>query len=104
VRASIAPEALRHQIGIRLAALAELSHQELAALPGWSTERVYFGQTWAKLTTYSILRDDGTRSIVVQAIPEGTGRVWTDVQAAGFRVLLSGALVSIGEPEIFEFT
>lgn len=101
---SITPEALTHQVAIRLAALAELSVEELARLPEWSTERVYFGKTWAKLTTYSILRSDSSRSIVVQAMPEGTGHVWTQVQAAGFRVFRNGDRAPIGEPEIFEFT
>lgn len=99
----IEPDALLHQIALRLTALAELSPEEFARLPEWSTELVRFGNTSAKLTTYSILREDGTRSIVVQATPEGTGIVWRNVQAAGFRIFPNGDRVAIGEPEIFEF-
>ena len=99
----IAAEALLHQIAIRLAPLRELSAAKLAALPEWSTELVPFGDTRAELITYSILRADGSRSIVVQAVPEGTGLVWRNVHAAGFRVLPGGEKVPIGEPETFEF-
>lgn len=103
MRTSIAPEALLHQIAIRLAPLRELSVEELAALPEWSTDLVPFGDKRAELITYSIPREDGSRSIVVQAIPEGTGLVYRNVHAAGFRVSPDGERVPIGEPEIFEF-
>lgn len=102
-RPDIAAEALQHQIAVRLAPLRELSVAELAALPEWSTELVPFGDTRAELITYSILREDGSRSIVVQAIPDGTGFVYRNVHAAGFRVLPGGEKVPIEEPEIFEF-
>ncbi len=85
---SIAPEAVRHQVLLRLDTLRALSYATLAELPPWRTEQVVFGVNIAHVTTYCERLADGILEIVVQCMPEGetTGRIWRGVVAEGFRL------------------
>ncbi len=95
--------ALQEIVADRLARLRGLAFRELAGMAEWHSEFVSVGSRRVKFVTYSLARSDGSRAIVVQAFPEGTGLVWRDVRAAGFRVWPDGSTREVGPPEIYEF-
>lgn len=97
------PAAVRHQIELRLAALRARSYAELVARPAYATERVPFGPRAFELTSYCD-REPGAVRVVVQALPDDAGLVWTEAQAGGFRRLASGAEAPVAERELCEFT
>lgn len=96
------PDAVRHQIQLRLAALRARPFEALCELAEYATEKVPFGPQVFNLTTYCD-REDAAVRIVVQAIPADAGIVWTEAQALGFRCWPSGATESVPERELYEF-
>lgn len=101
MKPQVHPEAIKHQVRIRIEDLRKLPYEELAKLPEWSTTDIKFGDTVAKLTIYREGNSGERLTIAVQCRPQGStdSIVWRGVYAEGFHVRSDGAIEKMADWE-----
>ena len=99
------PDAVKHQMQLRIQALRTRTYDDLVHLPEWTSELVPFGRTECEVITYRNGAPGDDITIVVQALPPGSRRgvLWIGVQAAGFHITPDGATKSMTERELYEY-
>jgi hypothetical protein len=91
------PDAIKHQVRLRLDALRDLTYEALANMPDFSKSFVRFGNANVKINTYREGDSGKTLAIIVQGSPDGATEkvLWRDVYAEGFYVQPDGTITEI---------